>query len=228
MRLDAWCKESIEYMLHLMFVCVCAATDIMDQRCWQELKTMAKEKGLEALSEHAESLIMDTHAAATVRAYEGAYGRWREWADSHNFNALPADPVAVSLDLVHSLEQSSSASAVSKAKAAIGWVYEKACLPLPFNSMVEQITTAAKKRTTRLPARKRPFSREQVAAIVRELVQAAEGPSYPTRLAISTPASLLIEQQQLQTEFSILSEHLSQTETQQDTTFFPITILFLA
>ena len=74
-RLDALCKESIEYMLHLMFVCVCAATDIMDQRCWQELKTVAEDKGLEALSEHTESLVMDTHAAATVRAYEGAYGR---------------------------------------------------------------------------------------------------------------------------------------------------------
>ena len=58
-----------------------AASDIMDQRCWQELKTVAKDKGLEALSEHAESLVMDTHAAATVRAYEGAYGRWRQWAD---------------------------------------------------------------------------------------------------------------------------------------------------
>ena len=31
--------------------------DIMDQRCWQELKTVAKDKGLEALSEHAESLV---------------------------------------------------------------------------------------------------------------------------------------------------------------------------
>ena len=78
-------------------------TDIMDQRCWQELKTVAKERGLEALSEHAESLVMDTHAAATVRTYEGAYGRWREWADSHNFQALPADPVAVSLYPVHVL-----------------------------------------------------------------------------------------------------------------------------
>ena len=155
-------------------MCVCAAPDIMDQRCWQELKTVAKDKGLEALSEHAESLGMDTHAAATVRAYEGAYGRRREWADSHNFQALPADPVAVSLYLVHLLEQSSSASAVSKAKAAIGWAHEKACLRLPFTSMVEQIATAAKKRATRPPARKRPFFREQVAAMVRELAHSSD------------------------------------------------------
>ena len=52
------------------------------------------------------------------------------------------------------------------------------------------------------------------------LVQAAEGPSYPTRLESFTPASLLVEQQQLQTKFFILSEHLSQTETQHQF-FFP-------
>ena len=34
-------------------------------------------------------------------------------------------------------------------------------------------------------------------------------------------ASLLVEQQQLQTKFSILSEHLSQTETQHRYHFFP-------
>ena len=148
---------------------MCAAADILDQRCWRELKTVAKDKGLEVLSEHAESLVMDTHATATVKAYEGAYGRWRTWANSHSFQALPADPAAVSLYLVHLLEQSSSASAVSKAKAAIRWAHEKACLPLPFNSMVEQIATAAKRRAAKPPARKRPFSREQVAAMVREL-----------------------------------------------------------
>ena len=61
------------------------------------------------------------------------------------------------------------------------------------------------------------------------LVQAAEGPSYPTRLESFTPASLLVEQQQqlLQTNFFILSEHLSQTETQHQFFFSPIAILFL-
>ena len=83
---------------------MCAAADILDQRCWRELKTVAKDKGLEVLSEHAESLVMDTHATATLKAYEGAYGRWRTWANSHSFQALPADPVAVSLYLVHLLE----------------------------------------------------------------------------------------------------------------------------
>ena len=33
------------------------------------------------------------------------------------------------------------------------------------------------------------------------LVQASEDPSYPTRLESSTPASLLVKQQQLQTKF---------------------------
>ena len=47
-----------------------------------------------------------------------------------------------------------------------------------------------------------------------------EDPSYPARLESSTPASLLVEQQQLQTNFHILSEHLSQTETQHRYYFF--------
>ena len=37
------------------------------------------------------------------KSLRGCIGRWREWADSHNFQALPADPVAVSLYLVHLL-----------------------------------------------------------------------------------------------------------------------------
>ena len=59
------------------------------------------------------------------------------------------------------------------------------------------------------------------------LVQAAEDPSYPTRLKSSTLASVLVEQQ-LQTNFVILSEHLSQIETQHRYHFFlPVAILFL-
>ena len=53
------------------------------------------------------------------------------------------------------------------------------------------------------------------------LVQAAEDPSFPARLESSTPASFLVEQQQLQTIFFILSEHLSQTEMQHRYPFFP-------
>ena len=98
---------------------MCAAADILDQRCWRELKTVAKDKGLEVLSEHALSFVMDMHATATIKAYLDAYGRWRTWANSHSFQALPGDPVAVSLYLVHLLEQSSSVSVVSKAKAVI-------------------------------------------------------------------------------------------------------------
>ena len=52
------------------------------------------------------------------------------------------------------------------------------------------------------------------------LVQAAEGPSYPTRLESSTPASLLVEQQQLQTKLFYTVSICHRLKCSTNTTFF--------
>ena len=59
------------------------------------------------------------------------------------------------------------------------------------------------------------------------LVHAAEGPSYPTRLEVSTPASHLVEQQHLQTIFFKYCQSICHRLTRSTTFFSPSSFYFL-
>ena len=115
--------------------------------------------------------VMKTHASATVKAYESAFGCWSIWATEHDFEALPATPVAVSLYLLEVMEASSSSSPITKAVAAIKWAHEKACLSTPLDAIVKQIVTAAKTELARPPVGKQPLSKEMVAQVVGKLTE---------------------------------------------------------
>ena len=159
MRACGWC--------FLFFV----FTEILGQGSWKEVQEVADEKGLSLLCNRAKELVMKTHASATVKAYESAFGRWSIWAAEPDFEALPATPVAISLYLLELMEASSSSSTITKAVAAIKWAHEKACLSSPLDAMVKQIVTAAKRELARPPVRKQPLSKEMVAQVVGKLTE---------------------------------------------------------
>ena len=143
----------------------------MSSSKWKELDLAAKQRGLEGLGEQAKVLAMESHAASTVKGYGGAFKRWKCWAEANQFESLPAKPVAVSLYLVELMNQAQSPSPVNLALSALKWAHSKACLPLPVDDMVEQISQAAKRRLARPPARKEPLRPQEISEMVNNLIK---------------------------------------------------------
>ena len=123
------------------------------------------------MSKKAKEVVLATHAESTVRGYRQAFARWRDWAETNEFVALPASPVAVSLYLVDLMERSSGPSPITSAVAAIRWAHEKACLPIPVDKMVEQVVAAARRQLAQTPRRKEPLKKDQIGQIVATLTQ---------------------------------------------------------
>ncbi len=146
-------------------------TEIMKHGKWRELKEVAEEKGLESLSCDAQKLVMESHAASTVKGYTAAFNRWWKWAEEYEFVPIPAAPVSVTLYLMHLLERCDTVSPVNTAVAAIAWAHKKACEASPVDDMVKQVLEAARRRLAQPKNRKEPLKKQEVARIVEKLTE---------------------------------------------------------
>ena len=146
----------------------------------------AKRSGLSHLSEALPEFVMGTQAESTVRAYQGAFDKWCEWADEFEFCRLPATSTSVSLYLMQMIQSNSSYPSIMKTVAAINWAHTKACLTSPTgDQLVHQIVNAAKRNLARTPQRKEPFTKQHVASMIKHLASEQSPINLRTAVMIS-------------------------------------------
>ena len=86
--------------------------------------------------------VEESRRPATRRAYNGAWKRFRSWADSEGLQPLPADPMTVAAYLVNRAGQGLSASSLSLDRKAISHFHRAAGLPTPTMSEGVKLTLA--------------------------------------------------------------------------------------
>ena len=115
---------------------------------------------------------MGTHAESTVRAYQGAFDRWCNWADQYGFDSLPTTPTSLCLYLMQLISTGVSFPSIVKSVAAVSWAHDKACLPSPSSDqLVQQVVNAAKRSLARTPQRKEPFSKHHIVQMLELLAE---------------------------------------------------------
>ena len=114
---------------------------------------------MQQLEEMLPKILMRSRAQSTVKKYEGAICRWREWAESQDVSYFPAEPFHIALYLVKLLQQSVTAAPVSAAVCGIKWLHEVCGVVDPCSHpMVRNVHQAARRILAQKRRRKQPLT----------------------------------------------------------------------
>ena len=69
-------------------VCVIVISDVTSQGTWTLLNEF-EDPELKSLASRLPHTILHSHADSTVKKYVGAFKRWKKWASTYNFDAIP-------------------------------------------------------------------------------------------------------------------------------------------
>lgn len=107
---------------HVCFVF--AACFLGPSTFWRDIREVPET--LRPLADELQTLVLADKAPSTVKNYWAAFRRWASWAQTFDFQVLPAKPAAVALYLVYLLQTRRSNSPVIQARSALHWVHCKA------------------------------------------------------------------------------------------------------
>ena len=116
--------------------------------------------------------VEESRRPATRRAYEGAWKRFRSWAEAEGLQPLPADPMTVAAYLINRAEQGLSQSTLSLDRKAISHFHRTANLPTPTISEGVKLTLAGLRNQAAEQGRGEPqqakgLTGERLDAIIR-------------------------------------------------------------
>jgi site-specific recombinase XerD len=101
---------------------------------------------LEATAQNARNLHREALAPATIRAYEHAWGRFKEWCEAGGFPSLPCTE-ATAIGYISALEAAAvSYSTISRHVAAIKWAHETAGSLFEATPALERVTQGIARR----------------------------------------------------------------------------------
>lgn len=142
---------------------------------WLDLDQFADPE-LKALAGLLPSVIIQDRAQGTINTYISAYRLWKRWASVHGVCPIPADGTGLALYIVSLIQQQRSVSSINSAIYGIDWVHRKNGQRLPSEqSVVKQVTEAARRILAKPKSRKKPLSNVHVTAIVQRLEKGALG-----------------------------------------------------
>ena len=122
---------------------------------------------LESLARQLPEVVMGARADSTVNAYSGAFNRWRDWATKYDKSVIPADPLDVSLYLVHLSRSSQSPAPIDKAVAGLSWAHKLAGVPDPTLSTIVTFThDGFKRRLSKPVTKKEPVTPEIIKGLI--------------------------------------------------------------
>ena len=123
------------------------------------------------------SAVEESRRPATRRVYEGAWKRFRSWAESEGLQPLPADPMTVAAYLTNRAEQGLSASSLSLDRKAISHYHRTAGVPTPTISEGVKLTLAGLRNQAAEQGRGEPSqARGLTAEGLKEIVKTARRP----------------------------------------------------
>ena len=102
----------------------------------------------------------------------GAFKRWKKWASTYNFDAIPAAPHHFVLYLQHLSEVAKSKAAVEEACNATSWMHSCAGLVSPMSDSFVRTTPEGFQRSlAKSVIKKEPVAVEMLEAIVADAQQ---------------------------------------------------------
>lgn len=104
--------------------------DVMSQGTWILLNKV-DDPELKSLSSKLPSTILYSRADSTMKKYLSAFKRWKKWATSHKFDAIP--PHQFVLYLQYLSEVTKSKAAVEEACNGTSWMHSCAGLTSPMS-----------------------------------------------------------------------------------------------
>ena len=154
-----------------MCVCAIVVSDVTSQGTWTLLNEF-EDPELKSLASRLPHTILHSRADSTVKKYVGAFKRWKKWASTYNFDAIPAVPHQFVLYLQHLSEVSKSKAAVEEACNATSWMHSCAGLISPMSDSFVRTTLEGLQRSLAKPVvKKEPVTVEMLEAIVADAQQ---------------------------------------------------------
>ncbi len=113
-------------------------------------------------------VLLKARANSTVSGYSGAFNKWIEWTLSYSKESIPAEPLDISLYLIHLSHSANSPAPLTKALSAIAWAHKLAGVDDPTKSSVVTFAYEGLKRKLAKPiSKKEPITTD----IINELVK---------------------------------------------------------
>lgn len=147
------------------------------QATWQQLASL-QDSDLCELAKFLPVVVLRSKAPSTVRKYNGAFLRWKQWAQKKNtkIRILPASPLHVALYLAFLICKSATSSPVVEASNALSWAHQLACVEDPTQCLlVKQVLAGAKHILAHRTQKKEPIT----PAILEQLVSTFAGKEAP-------------------------------------------------
>ncbi len=143
-------------------------SDVFKHGIWTTLKDI-KDPSLRELSGGLKSVVLASRQPATISSYNGAFSRWKRWADMfEEVVAFPAEPQYVSLYLLSLMQFSKSPSPIINAYYGISWAHSTAVGVVdPTSNMLPRLVVeAAKRQLGRETVKKDPITPDILEKIV--------------------------------------------------------------
>ena len=114
---------------------------------------------LRSLADKMPHYVIQSRSDNTVSTYFGGFKRWKIFAEQHNLNVLPAEPIHVALYLTQLLDSGVSNHVVNSAVYSIKWAHElNGEIDPTENSYVKALQEAAKRIASKKVCRKDPVT----------------------------------------------------------------------
>lgn len=107
------------------------------------------------LAEKMSTYLVDSRSENTRKKYFSSFNRWQHFANEHNFNALPAEPIQVSLYITKLIDMKCSPNVVDSAVYSIKWAHDLNGYIDPTNNAFVKLLLESVKRLNGKPTVKK-------------------------------------------------------------------------
>ena len=141
-------------------------TEALKYDTWQHFTTFKNPKLLQ-LADSLPTLLKNIRSDNTLASSSQAYKRFENWADEFKeLPSYPTDEYAVSLYILHLIQEGKSMSTIHQFVAATAWIHRLGCHYVPTdNDNVKSVMESAKRRYHTPVVHKTPVTRDMLVNI---------------------------------------------------------------